>query len=173
MPMARQWLKKSEIDKWPWRGDHILESTVAGCRTATAAEWLVKIFVLVFVNTLFLLAALHLLHSGIDLDGDEDPRSCITSATPMSTRSSNLRRGYLSTEGMSDSSGLTVKVNKLCFSPNHSQHIFNTLHISHCIDMLSRVDNDQLTQIYNELAVTSCTSPITRPCERIESEPRN
>jgi hypothetical protein len=151
MPMARQWLRKSEIDKWPWRGDHILESTVAGCRTATAAEWLVKIFVLVFVNTLFLLAALHLLHSGIDLDGDEDPRSCISSATPMSTRPSNLRRGYLSTEGMSDSSGLTMKVNKFCFSPNHSPHILNTLHVSRCISMLSRVDSDQLTQIYNEV----------------------
>ena len=124
MPMARQWLRKSEIDKWPWRGDHILESTVAGCRTATAAEWLVKIFVLVLVNTLFLLAALHLLHSGIDLDGDEDPRSCITSATPVSARPSNLRRGYLSTEGMSDSSGLTVKVKQIVFNPkSFSTHL--------------------------------------------------
>lgn len=62
--MARQWLRKSELNEKLWKGENILEPSVAGyCRTALSAESLAKMFLLVVVNSIFLLAALHVLHS--------------------------------------------------------------------------------------------------------------
>lgn len=62
--MARLWLRKSELNEKLWKGESVLEPSVGGyCRTALSAESLAKMLLLVVVNSVFLLAALHVLHS--------------------------------------------------------------------------------------------------------------
>jgi len=64
--MARQWLRKPELNEKLWKGDSscVVESNSgSNCRTALSAESLAKMFLLVVANSVFLLAALHVLHS--------------------------------------------------------------------------------------------------------------
>ncbi|XP_024382490.1 galactan beta-1,4-galactosyltransferase GALS1 isoform X2 [Physcomitrium patens] len=79
--MARQWLRKSELNEKLWKGDKgesLLDSSVAGVRTALSAESLAKILLLVVVNSVFLLAALHLLNSKREFDNRGDRSNCVT-----------------------------------------------------------------------------------------------
>lgn len=80
--MARQWLRKSELNDKLWKGDKgdtVLDTSMAGVRTALSAESLAKFILLVGINSVFLLAALHVLHSNREFENPGDRSNCITS----------------------------------------------------------------------------------------------